>query len=83
MVLMSPVTPAPDEGSNPAIVRTIGGACAIDAIYRKPCGLQISLQRLEPGLPGFEAWVPYRPIAEIKTNPRNLLSSWMIVQTIA
>jgi hypothetical protein len=23
--LMSAVTPAPDEGSNPAIVRTIGG----------------------------------------------------------
>jgi len=35
MVLMSAVTPAPDEGSKPAIVRTTGGVGAIDEMYRK------------------------------------------------
>jgi hypothetical protein len=32
---MSAVTPAPDEGSKPAIVKTTGGAEAIDEMYRK------------------------------------------------
>jgi hypothetical protein len=30
MVLMSAVTPAPEEGSNPAMVRTIGGFSDMD-----------------------------------------------------
>jgi hypothetical protein len=32
---MSAVIPAPEEGSNPAIVSTTGEASAIAAIYRK------------------------------------------------
>jgi len=32
MVLMSAVTPAPEEGSNPAMVRTTGGDWAIKAM---------------------------------------------------
>src|SRR5512142_3161516 len=34
MVLISAVIPAPEEGSNPAIVSTTGGACGIAALYR-------------------------------------------------
>jgi hypothetical protein len=30
--LMSAVTPAPDEGSNPAIVRTTGGVTAMSSL---------------------------------------------------
>src|SRR5260370_16856997 len=37
---MSAVTPAPDEGSNPAIVNTTGGVWDIEGIYRKPRHLQ-------------------------------------------
>src|SRR5216683_6164154 len=37
---MSAVTPAPDEGSNPAIVSTTGGVWDIEGIYRKPRHLQ-------------------------------------------
>jgi hypothetical protein len=35
MVLMSAVTPAPEEGSNPAIVSTTGGFSAMAFRFRK------------------------------------------------
>src|SRR6185312_5082586 len=34
MVFTSAVTPAPDEGSNPAMVRTTGGGWAIGEMYQ-------------------------------------------------
>src|SRR5712692_3493895 len=49
MVLMSAVTPAPEEGSNPAMVNTTGGAGAIRAIYRKRSLLQIPFDGVPSG----------------------------------
>src|SRR5579862_4741509 len=36
MVLMSAVTPAPEPGSNPAMLRTTGGVEVIVPMYRNP-----------------------------------------------
>src|ERR1051326_1684765 len=47
MVLMSAVMPAPEDGSNPAIVRTTGEPSAIAAIYRKRGKVPKSLKSLE------------------------------------
>src|SRR5207302_11373649 len=41
IVLMSAVTPAHDEGSNPATVSTMGGASAMLAIYQNRALLKI------------------------------------------
>ena len=35
MVFMSAVTPAPDDGSNPAMVKTTGGVVGMWGMYRK------------------------------------------------
>ena len=49
MVLMSAVTPAPDDGSNPAMVRTTGGFSAMTFCTQNKPGRSLDRQETHIG----------------------------------